>query len=70
MNPDLAIVLGLLALAIAMFAINKPRIDAVGLIMLTAWPVSAIRISFSWAHCSCLVKVWCVQASPSGSETG
>jgi di/tricarboxylate transporter len=42
MNPDLAIVLGLLVLAIAMFAINKPRMDAVGLIMLTALPLTGV----------------------------
>ena len=42
MNPDLAIVLGLLALAIAMFALNKPRMDAVGLIMLTALPLTGV----------------------------
>jgi len=42
MNPDLAIVLGLLAAAIAMFAINKPRMDAVGLIMLIALPFTGV----------------------------
>ncbi len=38
MTSQLAIVLGLLASAIAMFALNKPRMDAVALIMLTALP--------------------------------
>lgn len=38
MNTQLAIVLGLLAAAIAMFAMNKPRMDAVALIMLTVLP--------------------------------
>jgi di/tricarboxylate transporter len=38
MSASLAIVLGLLAVAIVMFAINKPRMDAVALIMLTALP--------------------------------
>jgi len=38
MNAELAMVLGLLAAAIAMFAINSPRMDAVGLIMLTVLP--------------------------------
>jgi di/tricarboxylate transporter len=38
MTTDLAIVLGLLGVAIGMFAINKPRMDAVGLIMLTVLP--------------------------------
>ena len=42
MNPDLAIVLGLLALAIAMFALNKPRMDSVGLIMRTALPLTGV----------------------------
>jgi di/tricarboxylate transporter len=40
MTPELAIVLGLLAAAIAMFAINKPRMDAVALIMLVALPLT------------------------------
>ena len=35
MTTDLAIVLLLLVAAIVMFAINKPRTDAVALIMLT-----------------------------------
>jgi di/tricarboxylate transporter len=38
MSAELAIVLVLLAAAIVMFAINKPRMDAVALIMLTALP--------------------------------
>lgn len=38
MSGSLAIVLLLLAAAIAMFALNKPRMDAVALIMLTALP--------------------------------
>jgi di/tricarboxylate transporter len=38
MTPELAVVLVLLAVAIAMFAINMPRMDAVALIMLTALP--------------------------------
>lgn len=40
MTAELAIVLGLLAAAIAMFAINKPRMDAVALIMLVALPLT------------------------------
>ena len=39
---DLAIVLILLAAAIVMFAINKPRLDAVALIMLTVLPLTGI----------------------------
>ena len=39
---DLAIVLALLAAAIVMFAINKPRMDAVALIMLTALPFTGV----------------------------
>jgi di/tricarboxylate transporter len=42
MNSDLAIVLGLLGLSIAMFAVNKPRMDAVGLLMLTALPLTGV----------------------------
>lgn len=42
MTLDLAIVLALLAAAIAMFALNKPRMDAVALIMLTALPFSGV----------------------------
>src|SRR4249919_3205776 len=39
---DLAVVLALLAAAILMFAINKPRLDAVALIMLTALPFTGV----------------------------
>ena len=42
MNPDLAIVLVLLVAAVAMFAINKPRMDAVALIMLTVLPFTGV----------------------------
>ncbi|QDT73182.1 SLC13 family permease [Lacipirellula limnantheis] len=42
MNAELAIVVGLLAAAIAMFAINKPRMDAVALIMLTMLPFTGV----------------------------
>jgi di/tricarboxylate transporter len=38
MKPELAIVLALLAAAIVMFVINRPRMDAVALIMLVALP--------------------------------
>lgn len=38
MNPDLAIVLALLAVAILMFAFNRPRADAVALIAMVALP--------------------------------
>jgi di/tricarboxylate transporter len=39
---DLAVVLALLAAAILMFAINKPRLDAVALIMLVALPFTGV----------------------------
>ena len=39
---DLAIVLVLLVAAIVMFAINKPRMDAVALIMLVALPFTGV----------------------------
>ena len=42
MNNDLAIVLGLLAAAILMFAVNRPRMDAVALLMLTLMPFTGI----------------------------
>jgi di/tricarboxylate transporter len=42
MNTDLAIVLALLVAAIVMFAINRPRMDAVGLIVLTVLPLTGI----------------------------
>lgn len=42
MTAQLAIVLGLLAAAIVMFAINKPRMDAVALIMLVALPLCGV----------------------------
>src|SRR5262245_9630570 len=42
MNYDLAIVLALLAAAIAMFAINRPRMDAAALIMLTVMPLTGV----------------------------
>jgi di/tricarboxylate transporter len=38
MTTQLAVVLGLLAVAIVMFAINRPRMDAVALLMLVALP--------------------------------
>jgi len=42
MSTELAIVLGLLASAVAMFAINKPRMDAVALIMMTVLPFTGV----------------------------
>lgn len=42
MNSELGVVLALLAAAIAMFAINKPRMDAVGLLMLVGLPLSGV----------------------------
>ena len=42
MTAPLAIVLALLAAAIVMFAIGKPRMDAVALIMLTALPFTGV----------------------------
>jgi len=40
--PDLAIVLALLVVAIVMFAIGKPRLDAVALLMLIALPLTGV----------------------------
>lgn len=42
MNTGLMMVLGLLAAAIVMFVINKPRMDAVGLIMIVAMPLTGV----------------------------
>src|SRR5262249_54286311 len=42
MTTELALVLALLAAAIVMFAINKPRMDAVALIVLTALPFTGV----------------------------
>src|SRR5262245_20808694 len=42
MSRELAVVLGLLCAAIVMFALNKPRMDAVALMMLVALPFTGI----------------------------
>lgn len=42
MNTELAIVLLLLAAAVAMFALNKPRMDVVALIMMTVLPFTGV----------------------------
>jgi di/tricarboxylate transporter len=42
MTMDLVVILVLLALAIAMFVMDKPRMDAVGLIMLVALPFTGV----------------------------
>jgi Di- and tricarboxylate transporters len=42
MNADLAIVLAFLAAAVVMFAVNRPRMDAVALIVMTALPLTGI----------------------------
>lgn len=42
MSTELALVLGLLISAIVMFGLNKPRMDAVALIMLTALPFTGV----------------------------
>jgi di/tricarboxylate transporter len=42
MNTELAVVLALLVSAVAMFVMNKPRMDAVALIMLTALPFTGV----------------------------
>ncbi len=42
MNPQLATVLALLVAAIVMFAINRPRMDAVALIVLTVLPLLGV----------------------------
>lgn len=42
MTADLALVLAFLAAAIIMFALNRPRMDAVALLMIVAMPLSGI----------------------------
>lgn len=42
MNTELAIVLSLLAAAVVMFVLNKPRMDAVALIMIAALPLTGV----------------------------
>jgi di/tricarboxylate transporter len=42
MSYDLMIVLGLLAAAVTMFALNKPRMDAVALIMMAVLPLTGV----------------------------
>ena len=42
MNPDLALVLLMLAAAIAMFVTNRPRMDAVALLVIVAMPFTGI----------------------------
>jgi di/tricarboxylate transporter len=42
MSPDLLIVLSLLGAAVLMFALNRPRVDAVALIMMVALPFTGV----------------------------
>jgi di/tricarboxylate transporter len=42
MNPELALVLLMLAAAIVMFVVNRPRMDAVALLVLVAMPLTGI----------------------------
>ena len=42
MNTDLALVLVLLAAAVAMFVLNKPRMDAVALLMIVLLPLTGV----------------------------
>jgi di/tricarboxylate transporter len=42
MNSDLLIVLLLLGAAVVMFTLNKPRVDAVALIMMVALPFTGV----------------------------
>src|SRR5690606_12131555 len=42
MNTDLILVLALLGVTIVLFALNRPRMDAVALIMLTALPLTGV----------------------------
>lgn len=42
MNAQLAMVLALLVAAVVMFAINRPRMDAVALLMIVALPFTGV----------------------------
>ena len=42
MNTELALVLGLLAAAVAMFVVNRPRMDAVALLMIVLLPFTGV----------------------------
>ncbi len=42
MTTDLVLVLGLLAAAVAMFAVNRPRMDAVALIVMAVLPLTGV----------------------------
>ncbi len=42
MNTDLLLVLLLLAAAIAMFVMNRPRMDAVGILMIVLLPLTGV----------------------------
>ena len=42
MNTDLMMILALLGAAIVMFVVNKPRMDAVGLLMIVAMPLTGV----------------------------
>nr|MCU0751972.1 SLC13 family permease [Akkermansiaceae bacterium] len=42
MNTELIVVLSLLVASVAMFVINKPRMDAVALIMLVLLPFTGV----------------------------
>jgi len=42
MSPDLLIVLGLLVASVAMFAIGRPRMDVVGILVIVALPITGI----------------------------
>jgi di/tricarboxylate transporter len=42
MTPDLLLILGLLAVTVVLFAIGRPRMDAVALIMMTLLPLTGV----------------------------
>jgi len=74
MNTDLLLVLGLLGAAIVMFVINKPRMDAVGLIMIVAMPltgvVSIAETTAGFADSSIIVLAALFVVGASLSRTG
>ena len=55
---DLAVVLVLLAAAVAMFVLNRPRMDVVALIMIVALPLTGV-ITMNEAIAGFSDSTWC-----------
>jgi hypothetical protein len=55
---DLLVVLLLLGAAVLMFALNRPRVDAVALIMMVALPFTGV-ITVEEALAGSPIRTWC-----------